>query len=160
MAKVALEAMNAELRPDETILAHVWANHEIAKHQIALGAIAVTNVRIRYLGSMATLLADRSFLLETISSIDLSNTRLLCKLQISADGASSVFGVRNSERLSRWVQLANLARLQAQQQLPASAQPTGPEPPTEQPPPGWYIDPQGVAARRWWEGAAWTEHAK
>jgi hypothetical protein len=26
------------------------------------------------------------------------------------------------------------------------------------PPPGWHPDPQGVAALRYWDGQAWTEH--
>ena len=26
------------------------------------------------------------------------------------------------------------------------------------PPPGWYADPQGGDAMRFWDGAAWTEH--
>ena len=24
--------------------------------------------------------------------------------------------------------------------------------------PGWYPDPAGAAAQRWWDGARWTEH--
>jgi hypothetical protein len=26
------------------------------------------------------------------------------------------------------------------------------------PPPGWYADPSGSPALRWWDGTAWTEH--
>jgi hypothetical protein len=28
------------------------------------------------------------------------------------------------------------------------------------PPPGWYADPQGHPAERWWDGTRWTEHFK
>jgi uncharacterized RDD family membrane protein YckC len=31
-------------------------------------------------------------------------------------------------------------------------------PPTPQPPPGWYPDPSGQPAQRWWDGTRWTEH--
>jgi len=31
-------------------------------------------------------------------------------------------------------------------------------PPPSLPPPGWYPDPSGQAAQRWWDGARWTEH--
>lgn len=35
-----------------------------------------------------------------------------------------------------------------------------PDPATpQQPPAGWYPDPQDRAARRYWDGAQWTEHA-
>ena len=88
-ARVALEAMNAELRPGEAILADIWANHEVAKNQMTLGAIAVTNQRIRYVGSIATVLADRSFPLETVTSIEMSGTRLFAKLHIHAAGSSA-----------------------------------------------------------------------
>ncbi len=30
---------------------------------------------------------------------------------------------------------------------------------SQSPSPGWYADPQGVAAYRWWDGLAWTAHA-
>ncbi len=30
---------------------------------------------------------------------------------------------------------------------------------SQAPSPGWYADPQGVAAYRWWDGLAWTAHA-
>jgi hypothetical protein len=29
---------------------------------------------------------------------------------------------------------------------------------SESPPPGWYADPQGLAAYRWWDGLTWTAH--
>ncbi|QWY84735.1 hypothetical protein SEA_YUNGMONEY_49 [Gordonia phage YungMoney] len=29
---------------------------------------------------------------------------------------------------------------------------------TSGPPPGWYADPDGAAAQRWWDGREWTEH--
>ncbi|MFX8425916.1 DUF2510 domain-containing protein [Acinetobacter baumannii] len=25
-------------------------------------------------------------------------------------------------------------------------------------PPGWYGDPSGDGALRWWDGSAWTDH--
>jgi hypothetical protein len=25
-------------------------------------------------------------------------------------------------------------------------------------PPGWYADPHGLAALRWWDGHGWTDH--
>lgn len=28
------------------------------------------------------------------------------------------------------------------------------------PPPGWYGDPGGTGARRWWTGAVWSEHLR
>jgi hypothetical protein len=31
-------------------------------------------------------------------------------------------------------------------------------PPDALPPPGWHADPWGKAARRYWDGAAWTSH--
>lgn len=43
----------------------------------------------------------------------------------------------------------------------AEAGAPGPAPPPEAPPavpPGWYPDPWGLAARRWWDGRAWTGH--
>jgi hypothetical protein len=33
-------------------------------------------------------------------------------------------------------------------------------PPPPGPPPGWYADPQGAAAQRWWDGTTWTEHVQ
>jgi hypothetical protein len=29
---------------------------------------------------------------------------------------------------------------------------------TQAPQPGWYADPSGLPAYRWWDGQAWTEH--
>lgn len=31
-------------------------------------------------------------------------------------------------------------------------------PPPSTTPPGWYQDPSGQAALRWWNGYAWTSH--
>jgi len=33
-------------------------------------------------------------------------------------------------------------------------------PPTTQPAPGWYADPQQYGAERYWNGAAWSEHRR
>ncbi len=33
-----------------------------------------------------------------------------------------------------------------------------PSAPPPAPPPGWYPDPSGGPARRWWDGRTWTEH--
>ncbi len=33
-----------------------------------------------------------------------------------------------------------------------------PPPPSGPPPPGWYPDPSGQPALRWWDGTAWTSH--
>jgi hypothetical protein len=32
------------------------------------------------------------------------------------------------------------------------------QPVTQGPPPGWYQDPDGTGAQRWWNGTTWTEH--
>lgn len=29
-----------------------------------------------------------------------------------------------------------------------------------QPEPGWYLDPQGAAVERYWDGSVWTEHRR
>ncbi|MBA2552406.1 MAG: DUF2510 domain-containing protein, partial [Geodermatophilaceae bacterium] len=29
-----------------------------------------------------------------------------------------------------------------------------------QPQPGWYADPSGAAAQRWWDGNQWTDHTQ
>lgn len=28
------------------------------------------------------------------------------------------------------------------------------------PPPGWYSDPGGLEALRWWDGKIWSEHTQ
>lgn len=33
-----------------------------------------------------------------------------------------------------------------------------PQPVRQGPPPGWYADPGGTDAQRWWDGTTWTEH--
>lgn len=39
-------------------------------------------------------------------------------------------------------------------------QPVPTTPPPQGPPAGWYADPQGQAAQRWWDGVRWTEHVQ
>jgi len=111
-ANVAVEAMTADLEHDEAILAEIWASHEVTKSQTTLGAIAVTNRRIRYVGSIANLLVDRSFPLETVTAIEIGGTKLLAKLHIYADAENGTFGVRSGERLRAWVEQAKVAREQ------------------------------------------------
>ncbi len=31
---------------------------------------------------------------------------------------------------------------------------------TQAPQPGWYADPSGLPAHRWWDGQAWTQHTQ
>ncbi len=38
--------------------------------------------------------------------------------------------------------------------------PTPPPPPAGGPPPGWYDDPWGSPAKRWWDGSQWTGHVQ
>lgn len=38
------------------------------------------------------------------------------------------------------------------------APPPAPPPEPSLPPPGWYPDPSGQAAHRWWDGSRWTDH--
>jgi len=40
------------------------------------------------------------------------------------------------------------------------AQPTPTTPPVQGPHPGWYLDPHGAPALRWWNGVEWTDHVK
>lgn len=42
---------------------------------------------------------------------------------------------------------------------PAPAEPVV-EPTPTQPPPGWYPDPAGQSALRYWDGVAWTDHVQ
>jgi membrane protease YdiL (CAAX protease family) len=42
---------------------------------------------------------------------------------------------------------------------PALSDPTLPEPASEPVPPGWYDDPFGRRAQRYWDGTAWTAYA-
>lgn len=52
---------------------------------------------------------------------------------------------------------------QGQQPYPGEQYgPFGAQPPQDprQPPPGWYADPGGSRALRWWDGTAWTPHTQ
>jgi len=40
----------------------------------------------------------------------------------------------------------------------ASVEPLGP-PPSDEPAPGWYTDPQIPSYVRYWDGSSWTHHA-
>ena len=40
----------------------------------------------------------------------------------------------------------------------AAAQPVAAASPAADVPAGWYPDPQGVAAQRYWDGSSWTDH--
>jgi hypothetical protein len=41
---------------------------------------------------------------------------------------------------------------------PEGPPPVGPEPGRAGPPPGWFADPSGQYALRYWDGGAWTGH--
>lgn len=43
---------------------------------------------------------------------------------------------------------------------PIEPVPTVPPPAPQAPPAGWYNDPEGHAAQRWWDGTTWTEHTQ
>jgi Protein of unknown function (DUF2510) len=153
-AQVALEAISADLRPDEAVLADIWANHEVSKTQTTLGAIVVTTRRIRYVGSLATLLVDRSFPLESVTGIEVVRRTWLARLEIRSVDSVTAFGVRTGKRLDRWLARATWVREQLAHQLASASVPTNGARP------GWYDDPHGVASQRWWNGTAWTEHAR
>jgi hypothetical protein len=153
-ANVALEAISADLEVGEVILADIWANHEVTKTQTTLGAIVVTTRRIRYVGSLATLLVDRSFPLESVTSIGVSQGKWLAKLHIGSAGTSTLFGVRTGKRLERWMTQAHRASEHVVRQFASTVAPGN------EARPGWYHDPHGVASQRWWNGTAWTEHAR
>lgn len=70
------------------------------------------------------------------------------ELRISCSGNVSTFSVMRGD--------ANKAKALLSE-LMLSGSPA-PAPPPPAPPAGWYPDPQGQAAQRWWDGSAWTGH--
>jgi hypothetical protein len=65
-----------------------------------------------------------------------------------------------------WLQVGSetresLQRTQRSAMRPAQRRPTGANgsrPVGVNPAPGWYVDPAGAGAWRWWNGVDWTEH--
>lgn len=87
-----------------------------------------------------------------ISSVD--TKRHIGRHEVSIYVAGRTLTMRVYDDVDRMVQLLNdgiAGRLGA----PAAA-----APPSQGPPAGWYADPSGQPAQRWWDGAQWTEHTQ
>lgn len=69
-------------------------------------------------------------------------------------------GVRwNSARTRHWTRMtAKEARKQTRMMQFAQRQQLAQAAAAQPPPAGWYADPYGAAALRWWDGTRWTEH--
>ncbi len=75
------------------------------------------------------------------------------------DGAPGVFEAAAGSVISAAVFIGLAWRFRGQGRLRPLQPPRTPTPPTPaSPPAGWFPDPLGAAAYRWWDGSRWTEH--